>query len=120
MNDEVRQAAIEGGTADEFRLVKPAFTPDRPAKPDRIAIVIVGLLLGLLAAVAVAVGVDLIDPTVRGSADLRRLGLPPLATFGTIQNSVARQHGSRRTAAVVTAYLVGTPLAFVIIYFLAR
>src|SRR5688572_2280779 len=25
MNDEVRQAAIEGGTADEFRLVKPAF-----------------------------------------------------------------------------------------------
>jgi polysaccharide biosynthesis transport protein len=120
MNDEVRQAAIEGGTADEFRLVKPAFTPDSPAKPDRVAIVVVGILLGLLAAVSIAVAVDLLDPTVRGAGDLRRAAMPPLGIFGTIQNSVARRRSSRRTAAVVTAYLVGAPLAFLIAYFLTR
>ncbi|HEY8507195.1 MAG TPA: GNVR domain-containing protein, partial [Steroidobacteraceae bacterium] len=61
MDAELAEAAIAGGRSDELRLVQPAGIPSSPAKPARLAIVIIGLILALvvgLSAVLAAEGVD--------------------------------------------------------------
>ena len=120
MNDEVRQAAVEGGTADEFRLVRPASKPGRPVRPNRPAIVVVGVMLGMMLALSAAVLVDLLDPSVRNAGDIRRMGIQPLAVVPTINNPTTRRHVVRRNTLMVTAYLLGTPLAFLVAYVLVR
>jgi succinoglycan biosynthesis transport protein ExoP len=87
MDSEVNTAAISRGAADEFRLVQPPGLPDRPAKPLRIAIAAIGLVLaGFFALVAMLVA-DALDTTVRGARDLRRiLGESPLAIVPDIMD----------------------------------
>ena len=54
MDAEVSEAAIVGGRADEFRLIQAPMLPGMPGKPQRLAI----LLIGLVAAVVLALDRD--------------------------------------------------------------
>ena len=44
MDAEVSEAAIVGGRADEFRLIQAPMLPGAPAKPERLAILLIGLV----------------------------------------------------------------------------
>ena len=86
MDAEVSEAAIAGGTADKFRVASPPTTPEKPAKPQRIAIFGVGLFLGLMASLMAIVAAEFLDPTVRGARDVREiLDVTPLIAVPVIQ-----------------------------------
>lgn len=85
MDAEVSEAAIAGGTADKFRVASAPSVPEKPAKPQRAAIFIIGLILGLMASAAAIVMAQLFDQTVRGARDIRDiLNVTPLTAVPVI------------------------------------
>lgn len=99
MDAEVSEAAIAGGTADKFRIKARPTVPDKPAKPQRIAIFAVAIVLGLIAAMSSIVLAQLLDPTVRGVRDIRDiLDVTPLTAVPIIQQAARNPHRKMRWA----------------------
>jgi uncharacterized protein involved in exopolysaccharide biosynthesis len=94
MNAEVSAAAIAGGSADKFRVKAAPATPDEPAKPQRIAIVIIAVMLGVVVGLSAIVVAQILDQTVRGVRDIREiLDVAPLSAVPVIRPA---RHGRRR------------------------
>lgn len=108
MDAEVSEAAIAGGTADKFRVKSSPKIPDEPAKPARVALCIISLVLGLVAAFSAVIMAQLFDQTVRGARDIQDiLGVAPLAAVPVIKRSghTARKPGGPAYAATAAAVL---------------
>lgn len=121
LNAEVAVASIAGGTSDKFELVQPAFVPDRPAKPFRLGIIVMGLIGALVIASIVAVVTEAMDATVRGSRDLlSSLSLTPLAVIPEIRNSVFNTRRRREITRTLVATALGIPVLYVGLHLLLR
>ena len=70
--------------ATTFRIVDPAVTPTRPFSPQRVKMILVGIVGGLIASFALLVLVDHIDKSVRNIETLKSLGVQILAVVPTI------------------------------------
>lgn len=106
MDAEITKSAIEEGKADEFRVMQPAFQPGSPSEPKRAAIGIIGLVLAAILALTGAGVAEMLDPTVRSSADLRSLlSVSPLAVVPRIRTpqDVEKESRSWKLAAAVVA-----------------
>jgi len=115
MDAEVSEAAIQGGRADKFRVMQAPSVPNSPAKPKRLAIVIIGLVLAAVLGLSVAVAMEAVDPSVRGSKDVREiLNISPLAAVPMISNSIAMGLRKRRLLRFGTCAIAGVVAAYVI------
>jgi uncharacterized protein involved in exopolysaccharide biosynthesis len=115
MDAEVSEAAIQGGRADKFRVMQAPSVPNSPAKPKRLAIVIIGLVLAAVLGLSVAVAMEAVDPSVRGSKDVREiLNISPLAAVPMISNSIAMDLRKRRLLRFGTCAIAGVVAAYVI------
>jgi polysaccharide biosynthesis transport protein len=113
MDAEVNTAAIVGGRADEFRLIQSPMLPTAPSKPNRLAILLIGLVAAVVLALTAAVGAEAVDPKVRGARDIRELlSVSPLVAIPTIRNSRSRRRGAWQFAAVTASGVVGVWIAF--------
>jgi uncharacterized protein involved in exopolysaccharide biosynthesis len=119
MDSEVSEAAIAGGRADKFRVVQAPSVPAVPAKPKRLALLMIGWVLACVIAVSITVAMEAMDQTVRGSRDVRDiLGVTPLAAVPLIANTLAVDARKRRllglsvcaAASVIAAYLISIGL----------
>jgi uncharacterized protein involved in exopolysaccharide biosynthesis len=119
MDAEVSESAIQGGRADRFRVVTAPSIPNEPAKPQRLALFLIALVLGGVIGVSAAVAREAMDQTVRGSRDVRDiLNISPLAAVPLISNSITAQTHKKRllrlgtfaAAGVVAAYLITVQL----------
>lgn len=118
MDSEVSEAAIANGTADKFHIKARPSLPDKPAKPQRIAIFAVALAFALMAAMTSIVFAQLIDPTVRGVRDIRDiLDVTPLTAVPVIRQAGKNPHRKMRWAfsrAAVVLLAVGCAAAPII------
>jgi len=90
MEAELREAAIAGGRSDELRLVTPPALPSSPAKPSRIGIAVIGVIVAMVLALGAVVLAEGMDQTVRGSRDVRRvLSVAPLAVIPQIHDATS-------------------------------
>jgi uncharacterized protein involved in exopolysaccharide biosynthesis len=94
--------------------VSPAYAPDRPAGPPRLAITALGVFLAISLAGGVAIAMELMDSTVRGRRDiLTVLRTQPIVVVPIIENSVTRTRRHRQffltsfgaVALIATLYL---------------
>jgi uncharacterized protein involved in exopolysaccharide biosynthesis len=96
MDAEVSEAAIAGGTADKFRVASMPGTPREPAKPQRIAIFVVSLVLGIafgLTAVILAQRGARRDAASRDSGDRnRRHSASAQAATAHVRSENGRRH----------------------------
>lgn len=115
MDAEVSEAAIAGGTADKFHIKANPSVPDKPAKPQRIAIFAVAFALALMAALTSIVFAQLLDPTVRGVRDIRDiLEVTPLTAVPVIERAARNPHRKMRwsfSRAAVVLLAVGCAAA---------
>jgi polysaccharide chain length determinant protein (PEP-CTERM system associated) len=94
----------EGYNPEQFRILDPALPPERPAAPDRVWL----LLMGLVAATGLAVGVVLaaekLDTSFHAADDLRAfIGAPVLATIRPIVTKSDRRRTRLRFALAAAA-----------------
>jgi protein tyrosine kinase modulator len=117
MDAQLTSQAIASGRSDQINLLYQPGVPSTPAKPKRIAIVVVGLMLAILLGLTAVVIAESIDQTVRGSRDIRRvLAMAPLAVIPEIEDAVTvRRH--RLQAVALTACVV---LASAVVLMAAR
>jgi uncharacterized protein involved in exopolysaccharide biosynthesis len=121
MDAEVEVAAITGGASDRFELATAPATPWEPSSPNRLAIVIMGLILAMIVALSAAVATEAFDSRVRGAADVwRTMGQTPLATVPQIHNSVYFRLRTRRAVRVAASLLIATPVLYFLIHFLVN
>lgn len=118
---DVKSASIISGESDKFSLVQPPVLPDKPAKPSRIAIAMLGLIGALVVAVMGTLMAEAMDPTVRGARDIRAaLNESPLSVIPKIKNTVSKRKQSRQAMAAVTSLVAGIPLLYLLIRLVVR
>jgi polysaccharide biosynthesis transport protein len=67
---------------EHFRILDPAFLPEKASYPKRSMFLLVGIFIGLLAGVAVAIGAEALDQSIKTARELEALMPYPLfATF---------------------------------------
>jgi succinoglycan biosynthesis transport protein ExoP len=116
MDAEVSEAAISGGRADEFRLIQAPMLPAQPSKPQRLSILLIGLVAAVLIGLTVTVGAEALDPKVRGARDVRDLlSVSPLVAIPTIRNSRSRRRNAWRFATASASGVVGVWILFTVI-----
>jgi len=111
----VAQGIEEGQLGENFTIVEPAFLPEEPHKPNRIAIMFLGLILGLGASVGMASLREYSDHSVRLPEEIERLtGQAVLATISNIRTPKERRKKMLKLISVpvvISAVLVtGTAL----------
>lgn len=101
LNAHVAENLEKRQQGEQFRVLDPANIPQKPEKPNRIVIMIVGLIGGCGLGVGLAVGLDLLNPTFRRREEVEIMpGIQVLATipqFFTLspQISAISRTGSR-------------------------
>ena len=78
-----------------FRIIDPAVMPTFPASPNRVKLILLGILAGLAAGVGIALFLDNLDHSVKSVEALRKIGYPVLASIPTIMDP-AQVHRQRR------------------------
>jgi uncharacterized protein involved in exopolysaccharide biosynthesis len=114
MDAELSESAIAGGRGDEFRLMQAPGVPTKPSRPPRLAIAILALIAAALVGLTAAVVAESVDPTVRGTSDLRRiLRVTPLAAIPEIETAEAVAVGKRRLAGFTASLAGGAAVLFI-------
>ena len=100
---EARQAEglEESQVGEKFTVVDPPHLPEKPVKPNRMAIVLIGFILGLGAGVGLGAIREFTDTSIRTVSDVRRItGVPVMAAIpdvkeqSKIQSKMKRGKGS--------------------------
>ncbi|GLI39256.1 chain length-determining protein [Geobacter hydrogenophilus] len=72
--------------ATTFRVVDPAIVPKKPVSPDRVKMIIMGILAGFIAGAAAVFVMEMFDSSVKDVTSLKKLGYDVLAVIPTIFN----------------------------------
>jgi uncharacterized protein involved in exopolysaccharide biosynthesis len=103
---------------ERFTLIDPARLPEKPYKPNRIAIVLIGLVLGAGAGVAVASLREVFDNSVRSPESLTlATQIPVLAGIPEIRTGRDIRHKRRWNAIKLSALLVAVACAVAAVHF---
>ena len=82
--------------ATTFRIVDPAVLPTKPYSPQRIKIILLGIVGGVVASFALLLLLDQLDNSVRNVQSLKSLGVPVLAVVPTIENPLEVEAARKR------------------------
>jgi uncharacterized protein involved in exopolysaccharide biosynthesis len=88
MEAEVGQQLEKERKGERFTLIDPPQLPEKPVKPNRIAILLLGFILSMGGGLGYALVAESFDPSLRGSHSVAAaLGTAPLAVIPYMQNS---------------------------------
>lgn len=114
MQAQVAEQLERGRKAERFTLIEPPIFPEKPYRPNRAVIVMMGALLALAGGIAAAALREAIDQTVHSARDVVRvLQVPMLAVLPALPSPVLLRRRSRLRwiAATGALVLVGVALA---------
>ena len=95
--------------AGAFRVVDPAILPPLPITPNRVMLILLGILSGILSGAGVVFGLEFLNPSFKDESSIESiLKLPVLATIPkmiTKEDKLSTQTRDRRVFIAVAAYL---------------
>ncbi len=93
---KVAERIEDGGNAERFVLETGAYLPNLPDSPNRIAILVLSLLMASILGLLSASLAEFLDKTIRGSRSVvAALGMPPLAVIPRIPEPQPLGRGAR-------------------------
>jgi polysaccharide chain length determinant protein (PEP-CTERM system associated) len=100
-----------GAKGEQFRVIEPARPPGRPAGPNRLRLLMVGILLALGAAGAAVIVAEQMDTSYRRADEVRdTAGVPVLSTIPRIVTDADRTAARRQRGLAVAATAVALML----------
>jgi polysaccharide chain length determinant protein (PEP-CTERM system associated) len=99
--DVSKQMEIEDKSTT-FRVVDPAVLPIKPVSPDRVKLILMGILAGLAGGVGIVLACESLDSSVKDTMTLRSLGVEVLAVIPKIFNEVESQRTKKRERLIYT------------------
>lgn len=101
--------------ASTFRVIDPAMMPLKPVSPNRVKIILFGILAGLAGGFGAVVLLDYADRSIKSVDALKTLELPVLAVIPSIQN--ADELAEKRKRDVFLYKFTGAYLACILAVF---
>ncbi|MEW5802587.1 MAG: GNVR domain-containing protein [bacterium] len=117
LSARISQGMEEEQLGERFTVVEPAFLPDKPYKPNRILIMVLGVLIGCGLAIFLVTLHEFTDENIRDCNTLEAItGIPVLASISAMKTpkEIAR---ARRTKVVLTIAIL---CAFVIALYMVH
>lgn len=109
LNAHVAENLEKRQKGEQFRVLDPANLPTKPEKPNRLLIMLVGLLGGCGAGLALAMGLEQLNPTFKRREEVEML--PGMRVLAAIPNFITTQLAlSYRTNAPLIPLDVGAQM----------
>ncbi len=112
---ELSQSLEAEQKGERFTLLEPPLLPDKPVKPDRPKLFMLGLILSMVAGLGVAGVAESLDGGIRGSRALAFVTkMTPLATIPYIitrKDELIKKRNIRLFIAIVVILVIGAVLA---------
>ncbi|MGE0430542.1 MAG: hypothetical protein AB7P11_21270, partial [Hydrogenophaga sp.] len=106
---------------ERFTMIEPPVIPEEPAKPNRLAIGVLGMLLSMAGAVGSGALAETLDERLYGRAGVvRQLGVPPLAVIPRLHTDATRRQRSRNLLLWVAGGVLALVLAAIALHVLFR
>lgn len=111
----------EGRKGERFTLIEPPVLPERPVKPNRPLIAIVGLVLAIAAGFGTVAILESLDTTIYGIHKLRSItGAPPLAAIPVIPSPGSVRRARWRTGRNFAIGIASIAAALLIVHVMVR
>ncbi|QSA97588.1 GNVR domain-containing protein [Methylococcus sp. EFPC2] len=123
MEAQIAQQLEKKSKGERFSIIEPPLLPEKPVKPNRLAIAFLGLVLAIASGSGYVLLRETLDKSVRGLKGVVALtGVPPLAVIPLFETDVEVDEQKRRrfvailvgtgvlVAAVLLVHLLWTPL----------
>lgn len=107
MQAQVAEQLERGRKAERFTLIEPPIFPEKPYRPNRSLILMMGVMLALAGGISAAALRETIDQTVHSARDvIRVMQVPMLAVLPALPSPVLVRRRSRLRWIVATGALV--------------
>lgn len=112
MEAQVAQGLEKEQKGERFTVVEPAQFPDKPASPNRLAIILIGIVLGIGAGIGSVAFLEFNDQTLRSAEDFSRAcGLPVLGVIPEILHHREKSRARKGRALQLVVLLINIALA---------
>jgi polysaccharide chain length determinant protein (PEP-CTERM system associated) len=118
LDSQVSQKLEEKQKGEKFQVLEPANLPTRTFKPNRPMVLGLALLSSLVIGVCGAFGLEMLEPTLRGSKEFRSFfDIPILACLPVIRDDRLKRRLAVRRAAIVGGLvsMLGAYLVFLVV-----
>jgi len=114
----VSQGMEEDKLGETFKVVEPAFLPERPCKPNRLAIMLVSIVLGAGLSAGFAAFREFSDSSIRDVQSLEKFaGAPVLSVISSVMTPAERTVRKRRRTMLAGAAAAGLLAAVAMFHF---
>jgi uncharacterized protein involved in exopolysaccharide biosynthesis len=115
---QLAQGMEEEQLGETFLVIEPAFFPEKPTKPNRLAIILIGVMMAIGLSVGLASLREFTDNTLRDAETLEQLtGLPVFSVIPRIVTEQERARRMKKTLALVTGSVLGFLAVVVVFHF---
>ncbi len=118
INAKIAENLEQDNKAERFSMLEPPFFPDKPTKPNRKKIIMLGFFAGLAGAFGLAFLLETLDRRVRGVDALTALiNMRPLVIIPYISTKAEIKRQKNFNKYLVLSVLIGAGLLLLIIHF---
>ena len=119
MEARVAQGLEKEQKGERFTLIDPARLPETPDKPNRMAIILIGMVLGMGAGVGWASLKEFTDQSIRDSTSLAlATSFPVLASIPEIVTQEDIQRKKKKRNIIIIVLVLGVVISVVLFHFL--
>jgi uncharacterized protein involved in exopolysaccharide biosynthesis len=118
LESQVSQKLEEKQKGEQFQILEPANLPTQPFKPNRPMVLGLALLISLVIGAGGSIGLEMLDPTLRGTREFKDFfDMPILACLPIIRDDRLNRRLAVRRAAIVGGLvsILGAYLAFLVV-----
>ena len=117
MEAQVSQGLEKGQQGERFTVVEPALLPEKPIKPNRLAIIFIGIVLGIGAGVGSVALLEFNDQAIRSAEGLTQAtSFPVLGVIPEILHEQEKRRSKKKNIMQLIALVVNGVLAVVALF----